>query len=236
MGGRLYGRIYLSVLGVFPILFIHISCITLCIDRAKREGISFPHNTTEQPCDRLKRVTVMTIIPRVTSSKPRPAQGTAPRSINRQLSTRQFIVILVRSFEVRIPGSKCKIGIFLGLRRYFFTTEQIAGTTSNPTPVPNTTKSAVIIDMKAHVLISSPELDLLDRAKTKSTITTLGITILKGSTPMSDNTIHPQSTTSTQKAQMTLLIVPTVTLRNQNEVPLLVLPCVSHMRTGAVAK
>ncbi|KAJ5192608.1 hypothetical protein N7449_008750 [Penicillium cf. viridicatum] len=141
----------------------------------------------------------MTIIHCVTSSKPSPAQGTAPTSINRQLSTRRFIVIFVLSFEVRILASKCETGAVLGLRRYFFTTERIAGTTLNPTPLSNATRSAVIIGMKANVVISSPELDLLNRVKTKSTITTLGITILKGSTLMSDNPIHPQSTTSTRK-------------------------------------
>ncbi|KAF4771671.1 hypothetical protein N7455_008174 [Penicillium solitum] len=134
----------------------------------------------------------MTIIPSVTPSKPCPAQGTAPRGTNFQPSARQFIVIFVLSFEASIPGSKCKIGLLFGLRRYFFTTERIAGTTSNPTPVSNTTKSAVIIDMKANALISSPELDLLNRVKTKSTITTLGITMLKASTPMSDNAINPR--------------------------------------------
>lgn len=222
---------------MFPVLFIHTSfIITICIDRLKREEISFPHNTTERLCDKLKRVTVMTIIPCVTSSKPCPAQGTAPRATNIQPSTRQFIVIFVLSFEARIPGSKFKIELLFGLRRYFFTTERISGTVSNPTPVSNTTKSAVIIDMKANVLISSPELDLLNRVKTKSTITTLGITILKASTPMSDNAINPRSTPSTQKAQTTWLIASTVTLHHQNEVPLFVLPCVSHMRTGAVAK
>ncbi|KAJ5530810.1 hypothetical protein N7527_004203 [Penicillium freii] len=60
----------------------------------------------------------MTIIPCVTSRKSRPAQGTAPTSTSRQLSTRRFIVIIVLSFEVRIPTSKCKTGTVLGLRRY----------------------------------------------------------------------------------------------------------------------
>ncbi|KAJ5967662.1 hypothetical protein N7501_003910 [Penicillium viridicatum] len=134
----------------------------------------------------------MTIIPCVTFSKSRPAQGTAPTSISRQLSTRRFIVIIVLSFEVRIPTSKCKTGPVIGQRRHFFTTERIAGTTLNPTPISNATRFAVIIDMKANVPISSPEIDLLNRVKTKSTITTLGITILKGSNPMSDNATHPQ--------------------------------------------
>ncbi|CAI7628438.1 unnamed protein product [Penicillium viridicatum] len=124
----------------------------------------------------------MTIIPCVTSSKSRPAQGTAPTSTSRQLSTRRFILIIVLSFEVRIATSKC--------------------TTLNPTPVSNVTRFAVIIDMKANVPISSPDIDLLNRVKMKSTITTLGITILKESNPTSDNATHPQSTTSTQKAQM----------------------------------
>ncbi|KOS41437.1 hypothetical protein ACN38_g7684 [Penicillium nordicum] len=119
----------------------------------------------------------MTTIPCVTPTKPRPTQGTAPTSISRQLSTRRFIVILVLSFEVRITAPKC--------------------TTLDPTPVSNATRSVVIIDMKANVPISSPELDILNRVKTKSTIT-----ILKGSTPLSDNAIHPQPPTSTPKVRM----------------------------------
>lgn len=139
----------------------------------------------------------MTTIPCVTPTKPRPTQGTAPTSISRQLSTRRFIVILVLSFEVRITAPKCKTGPVLRLCWYFFTSELIAGTTLNPTPVSNATRSVVIIDMKANVPISSPELDLLNRVKTKSTIT-----ILKGSTPLSDNAIHPQPPTSTPKVRM----------------------------------
>ncbi|KAJ5592610.1 hypothetical protein N7537_009514 [Penicillium hordei] len=100
----------------------------------------------------------------------------------------------------------------------------------------NTTKSAFIIDTKANLLISTPELDHPTPVKMKTTTTTLAFIILKQSTLMSDNVIHLQSSTPIQKAQISHSIVSNVTSNHQNKVPVFVLPCVSHMRTGAVVK
>ncbi|KAJ6133174.1 hypothetical protein N7471_008389 [Penicillium samsonianum] len=164
-----------------------------------------------------------------------PSNLTHITSVKPQVQKRRFIVIFVLAFEVKVPASKCKTGLVLELHLHFFTTERITGTRSNPTSVSNTTRAAVMINMKASLFISNTGLDLPNRVKTKSATTTLAIIILKESTPMRDSIIHPQSSTSTQKSQMTRLTASTVTLRHQHEVLVLVRLSVSHMRTGAVA-
>ncbi|KAJ5210644.1 hypothetical protein N7491_010451 [Penicillium cf. griseofulvum] len=76
--------------------------------------------------------------------------------------------------------------------------------------------------MKANVVTSNLEFDPLTRVKKKSTTTTVAIAVLK-STPMTDNMTHPQSSTSTQEAQMTHFTVCTITPHHQHKVLLLVL-------------
>jgi hypothetical protein len=121
------------------------------------------------------------------------------------------------------------------LRRYFFTTERIAGTTANPTPVLNTTRPATIIAMNANLSTSHPDLNPPTRVKINDTATTLATTLLKESTPMSDEATRFQPSTSTQRPQVTYLAASTATLHQQNEVIRLVLPGISHTRKGVVA-
>lgn len=144
-------------------------------------------------------------------------------SVKPQIPKTWFIPIFVRTFK-GILASRCKIGVVVGFYLYIFTTEQIAGPKSKPTSVSNTPRSAVT---------SRLDLDLPSRANMKTT-TTLVNTTPKKSTPMTDNITNLQSSNSVQKPQITRLIVSTVMLHHQNKVPLFVLLCVSHMRTGAV--
>lgn len=89
--------------------------------------------------------------------------------------------------------------------------------------------------MNANLSTSRPDLNLLTRVKINDTATTLATTLLKESTPMSDETTSYQSRNSTQEPQTTYLTASTATLHRQNKAIRLVLPGISHTRKGAVA-
>ncbi|KAJ5154437.1 uncharacterized protein N7500_009876 [Penicillium coprophilum] len=93
--------------------------------------------------------------------------------------------------------------------------------------------SAIMIDVKLNAFTSNPGLSLQTRVNTKSTTTTLVMTIPKVFTPTSDNIAQRQSKTFTQKVQMAYLTASTITLHHKLQVLVLVLPCVGHMKTGA---